>query len=131
MSTATGYPCYAVQKLLERLEAKGCVHQERGGAAQVFRPAIDRDELLGRWLRVVAEKLCHGSFTPLLTYLVQGKGLNTRERQALRARRRTRPQRQEGLGIHCGIFPRWPLYPVWRSRWHDAVVEPIEIRQPG
>jgi BlaI family transcriptional regulator, penicillinase repressor len=73
-----------VQKLLERLEGKGCVQRDRSGAAQVFRAIIDRDELMGRWLRVVAEKLCNGSFTPLLTYLVRDKGLNAEERRALR-----------------------------------------------
>jgi len=74
-----------VQKLLERLEGKHCVLRDRRGASQVFQAAIDRDELMGRWLRVVAEKLCNGSLTPLLTYLVQGKALDARERQALRA----------------------------------------------
>ena len=74
-----------VQKLLERLEAKGCVHRDRSGATQVFQSAVDREALMGAWLRVVAEKLCNGSFMPLLTYLVGGKGLSAKERQALRA----------------------------------------------
>ncbi len=74
-----------VQKLLERLEAKGCVERDRSGSTLLFQPRIDRDELMGRWLRVVAEKLCNGSLMPLLTYLVKGKSLSARERQALRA----------------------------------------------
>jgi predicted transcriptional regulator len=32
-----------VQKLLERLEAKECVHRDRSGAAQVFEAAINRE----------------------------------------------------------------------------------------
>src|SRR5208282_1475467 len=75
----------SVQKLLERLEAKGCVHRDRSGATQVFQPAVDREALMGAWLKVVAEKLCNGSFMPLLTYLVGGKALSAKERQALRA----------------------------------------------
>jgi BlaI family penicillinase repressor len=74
-----------VQKLLERLEAKGCVVRERGAGAHTFVPAIDRAELIGRRLQAVAEKLCGGSLTPLLTHLVRARRLTARERQELRA----------------------------------------------
>jgi predicted transcriptional regulator len=73
-----------VQKLLDRLEAKGCVERDRSGWAHVFRAAIDRDELIGRRLQAVAEKLCGGSLTPLLTNLVRSKRLTARERRELR-----------------------------------------------
>jgi predicted transcriptional regulator len=74
-----------VQKLLERLEAKGCVTRDRGGSVHVFAPALGRDELIGRRLQAVAEQLCGGSLTPLLTHLVQARRLSPRERQELRA----------------------------------------------
>ena len=74
-----------VQKLLDRLEAKGCVRRDRGGAVHVFSAAIDRDELIGRRLRAVADALCGGSLTPLLTHLVEGQGLSAKERKELRA----------------------------------------------
>jgi BlaI family penicillinase repressor len=81
-----GTSVYAtVQKLLDRLEAKGCVRRDRGGPVHVFRAAIDRDELIGRRLRAVADSLCGGSLSPLLTHLVEGKGLSPRERRELRA----------------------------------------------
>jgi predicted transcriptional regulator len=73
-----------VQKLLERLEAKGCVHRDRSDAVHVFTAAIDREELIGRQLRVMAEKLCGGSLTPLLTHLVRTSRLTAREREELR-----------------------------------------------
>lgn len=73
-----------VQKLLERLEAKGCVTRDRAAAVHVFAAAIRRDELIGRRLRAVAEKLCGGSLTSLLTHLVQTTRLSARERQELR-----------------------------------------------
>jgi BlaI family penicillinase repressor len=73
-----------VQKLLERLEAKGCVRRQRTPPAHVFSAAIARDELIGRRLQDMAEKLCGGSLTPLLTHLVRTKRLTVHERQELR-----------------------------------------------
>jgi BlaI family penicillinase repressor len=73
-----------VQKLLERLEGKGCVHRDRTPQAHVFMAAIAREDFIGRRLRDMAEKLCGGSLTPLLTHLVRTKGLTSRERQELR-----------------------------------------------
>jgi predicted transcriptional regulator len=75
----------SVQKLLERLEAKGCVRRDRRTAVHVFAAAIDRDELVGRRLQTVAEQLCGGSLTPLLTHLVKAQRLSARERQELRS----------------------------------------------
>lgn len=73
-----------VQKLLDRLEAKGFVTRDRSPAVHVFAAALGRDELIGRRLRAVAEKLCGGSMTPLLTHLVQATPLTDREREELR-----------------------------------------------
>ncbi len=73
-----------VQKLLDRLEAKGFVRRDRTAAAHTFASAIARDDLIGRRLQDMAEKLCGGSLTPLLTHLVRNKGLTPRERQELR-----------------------------------------------
>jgi BlaI family transcriptional regulator, penicillinase repressor len=82
----TGASVYAtVQKLLDRLEVKGCVERDRGGTVHVFRAAINRDELIGRRLRAVADSLCGGSLSPLLTHLVEGRGLSEKERRELRA----------------------------------------------
>jgi predicted transcriptional regulator len=81
-----GASVYAtVQKLLDRLEAKGCVRRERGGPVHVFQAAIDRDELIGHRLRAVANALCGGSLSPLLMHLVEGRGLSAPERRELRA----------------------------------------------
>ena len=74
-----------VQKLLERLETKGFVRRQRSGAAHIFVAAVARGDLIGRRLRDMAEKLCGGSLTPLLTHLVKARRLSSRERQELRA----------------------------------------------
>jgi BlaI family transcriptional regulator, penicillinase repressor len=73
-----------VQKLLDRLESKECIARDRTSNIHVFSPRIGRDELVGRRLQAVAEKLCEGSWTPLLTNLVQTKKLSEKDRQMLR-----------------------------------------------
>ncbi len=81
-----GTSVYAtVQKLLDRLEAKECVVRDRSVPVHVFQAAIGRDELIGRRLRAVADSLCGGSLTPLLTQLVEGAELSARDRKDLRA----------------------------------------------
>jgi predicted transcriptional regulator len=74
-----------VQKLLERLSAKGFAARERSGGVHVYRALVGRDELAGRWLETMAEKLGEDSLTPLLTHLVSSQRLSTAELQELRA----------------------------------------------
>jgi predicted transcriptional regulator len=73
-----------VQKLLERLAEKDCVTRDRTPWPHVFAAAIDRDELLGRQLRAVAEKLCGGSLAPLLTHLLRVEEYSPAEQRELR-----------------------------------------------
>ena len=74
-----------VQKLLERLEAKGFVARNRAADAHRFAAVVNRDELIGRRLHALAERLCEGSIAPLLSNLLSNRKLNRQERQALRA----------------------------------------------
>lgn len=74
-----------VQKLLERLEAKAFVTSELAGNVRVFTAAVDRDVLIRRRLKDVADKLCDGSVAPLLMSLVGGGGLSEAEIAELRA----------------------------------------------
>ena len=74
-----------VQKLLDRMEAKGYVRRDRTLYVHVFAAVLDRDELIGRRLRSLAEMLCDGSLTPLLTHLARAKDLTEEDRLALRA----------------------------------------------
>jgi predicted transcriptional regulator len=78
-------PYATVQKLLERLEAKGCVTRDRSEPVHRFAAAVDRDALIGRRLRAVAETLCDGSLTPLLTHLTRIENFSDDDRKALRA----------------------------------------------
>jgi predicted transcriptional regulator len=72
-----------VQKLLERLETKGCVSRDRSGFAHRFTAAVGRDELIDHRLREVAEKLCEGSLTPLLLHLVGTTRLSPSQRKRI------------------------------------------------
>jgi predicted transcriptional regulator len=80
-----GAALYAtVQKLLDRMEAKGYVLRDRSLYVHVFAAGLNRDELIGRRLRSLAETLCDGSLTPLLTHLARAKDLTAEDRMALR-----------------------------------------------
>src|SRR5436305_6696476 len=68
-----------VQKLLERLEAKGYVRHERPQGVLIFTAVVGREQLISRRLLDVADKLCGGSVTPLLMNLVQAKPLAAHE----------------------------------------------------
>jgi BlaI family penicillinase repressor len=74
-----------VQKLLERLESKQCVRRQKGDGPQQFRATVDRNELIGLRLQTVANQLCDGAWTPLLTTLVKAGSLSVKERQELQA----------------------------------------------
>ncbi len=74
-----------VQKLLERLQAKGYVTRNRSREVLTFSAAIDREQLISRRLLDVADKLCGGSLTPLLMNLVRARPLTADELDELRA----------------------------------------------
>jgi BlaI family transcriptional regulator, penicillinase repressor len=74
-----------IQKLLDRMEVKGYVRRDRTLYVHVFAAMLDRDELIGRRLRSLAEMLCDGSLTPLLTHLARANNLTDEDRLALRA----------------------------------------------
>ena len=80
MHPRVGTAQYAtVQKLLDRMEAKGYVRRDRTLFVHVFSVVLDRDKLIGRRLRSLAETLCDGSLTPLLTHLARAKDLTDEE----------------------------------------------------
>jgi predicted transcriptional regulator len=74
-----------VQKQLERLEAKGLVRRDRSLFVHLFSAAIDRDEVVARRVDAVADKLCGGSLTPIISHLLRTPRLTKEERARLRA----------------------------------------------
>lgn len=73
----------SVQKLLERLEKKGCVKRDRSTTAHTFAPTVEREEIIGHRLKEVAKQLCGGSLTPLLMHLAGQTRLKPGERAEL------------------------------------------------
>jgi predicted transcriptional regulator len=73
-----------VQKLLERLEAKGYVRHTRDPqGVLLFTARVGREEFISFRLRDMADKLCGGSVTPLLMNLVRAQPLTPQELQEL------------------------------------------------
>ena len=74
----------SVQKLIERLEAKGCVQRDRSERAHRFRPLVSHAQFLRSRLQALADRLCDGTLVPLVTTLLQSKGLSRSEKEQLR-----------------------------------------------
>lgn len=83
-----------VQSLLERLEAKGYVRRDRSSFAHVFNAKVERSDLIGQRLEDLVEKLCGGSWTPMLIHLAQGTKLSARDRKMLRKLLRDSEERE-------------------------------------
>jgi predicted transcriptional regulator len=82
-----GASAYAtVQKLLDRLGSKGCVSRRAAGRANVFTAEVGRGDLIERRLREIADTLCDGALSPLLTHLASSTGLSADELARLRSR---------------------------------------------
>jgi predicted transcriptional regulator len=86
-----------VQKLLDRLEAKGFVARDRTLHVHLFRSTVAREDLAGRRIQRVIDTVCEGSLAPVLTHLTRAKGLTEKERRALRELLRVRKDDPAGL----------------------------------
>jgi BlaI family transcriptional regulator, penicillinase repressor len=73
-----------VQKLLDRMEAKGCVVRDRSQWPHQYSAALKREELVGNRLQAAADQLFDGDLGPLLTHLVRSQKLSAKDRQDLR-----------------------------------------------
>ena len=74
----------SVQKLIERLEAKGCIERDRSNRAHRFRTLVTHEEFLRSRLQALANRFCNGALTPLVTTLLQSEGLSRQEYEQLR-----------------------------------------------
>ena len=74
----------SVQKLIERLEAKGCVRRDRSERAHRFRPLVSHEQFLQSRLQALADRVCEGAIVPLVTTLLRSGRLPKKEREQLR-----------------------------------------------
>lgn len=61
-----------VQKLLKRLEQKGCVTRREGTWPHIFVPTLSREGLIARRLQKTANELCNGDLKSLLAQFMPG-----------------------------------------------------------
>lgn len=73
-----------VQKLLERLQAKGCLSRDRRERAHRFTAIVSREAFLADRLRSLAEQVCEGSLAPLATALLRSGDFSAEDRDRLR-----------------------------------------------
>jgi predicted transcriptional regulator len=73
-----------VRKLLDRMEAKGCVSRDRTRWPNHYSAALKREELAGNRLQAAADDLYDGDLAPLLTNLVRSELLTAEDRENLR-----------------------------------------------
>jgi len=74
-----------VQRLLQRLEDKGFVTVDRSLFVHLFSATISRQSYAGQQLESLADKLTAGSFTPLITHLLEHKKISRDEIDRIRA----------------------------------------------
>ena len=72
-----------VQRLLQRLAAKGFVVRDRSLGISVFSPAISRDAYASVQLEALANRLTQGSLAPMITRLVADNKLSGDEIEKL------------------------------------------------
>ena len=74
-----------VQRLLQRLEDKGFVVRDRRLFVHLFSAVISRQSYAGQQLESLANKLTAGSFTPLITHLIEHNKISRDEIDKIRA----------------------------------------------
>ena len=73
-----------VQRLLQRLRAKGLVTRDRDLGVNVFSPSLSREEYASGQLEFLANRLTEGSLVPMITRLVEDNRLSQAEIEKLR-----------------------------------------------
>ena len=73
-----------VQRLLQRLAAKGFVVRDRSLGVNLYSPAISREAYASAQLESLADRLTQGSLVPMITRLVEENRLSRAEIDKLR-----------------------------------------------
>src|SRR3954469_2160296 len=73
-----------VRKLLDRLEAEGCVGRDRTKWPHHYFAILKREHVAGKRLQAAADERYEGDLAPLLTHLVRSQKLTVEDRENLR-----------------------------------------------
>jgi BlaI family penicillinase repressor len=73
-----------VQRLLQRLEAKGYVARDTRLSVHIFSATVGREEYASGQLETLADRLTHGSLAPLVTHLMEQNRISPDEIERLR-----------------------------------------------
>lgn len=73
-----------VQKLIQRLEQKGCVKRDRSKYVHRFSAKLSQAAVAGGQLEVLAAKISDGSLAPFLTHLVKARRLTREQKEEIR-----------------------------------------------
>lgn len=71
--------------ILVRLEEKGYVERDPSSQPHIYRPSVDRDELVTYEMERLRSRICNGERIPLLHALVRDSSLSTQDIRELRA----------------------------------------------
>jgi len=71
----------SIQKLVERLEANGCVRRDRSERAHRLRPLVSHEQFLRSRLQALADRLRDGVLVPLVTTLLRPERIPKKERE--------------------------------------------------
>ncbi|MBT5708884.1 MAG: MarR family transcriptional regulator [Verrucomicrobia bacterium] len=74
-----------VQRQLDRLEGKGFIRRRKTTWKNEFEPILSRSDIVGQSLQRLADRLCSGSFTPIVANLATKSTLTAKQRAALQS----------------------------------------------
>lgn len=72
-----------VQTVIERIRTKGYLTREKKGGVYLYAPAEEKPALLREKVQAFVERALGGSFSPLVAYLAERRGLTNEERATL------------------------------------------------
>jgi BlaI family penicillinase repressor len=99
-----GWAYATVKTLMDRMVRKGLLKMERMRNMYVYRSAVTRAEAQRNELLKTAQRAFNGALTPMVQFLIEGKGLSEEDYQYLehliqnRKREKGSPTRSAALG---------------------------------
>jgi BlaI family transcriptional regulator, penicillinase repressor len=68
-----------IATLLMRMRKKGCIVAREGGTARIYRPTVERGQVVQRKVNDLVTRFLGGDIRPLLTYIAEDRGLSAEQ----------------------------------------------------